>query len=234
MEINPFKIIKKLDIKKSAKEHNQDILSDLTSKIRINYRGKTYLLEIKDIDNTYITFIIPENLKYVIGIRNNDILKTSIISVNGLYTTNIRIINKQLVNDDFFCSAELNAKLNKVQRRKHPRVSVNFPVNCSFLHGEMFESVAKDISVGGMLLNASKDVSLECFYDDQDIELVFEIEDTLIRTKATVISAKESPLRDSYVYHLEFKEIKEEYREVIGKFVRKHMEYNTRSFKNRR
>ena len=236
MEINPFKIIKKYDIKKSVKEHNKDILADLTSRLKLSYRGRDYLLEIDKLDDINITFIIPPDLIYVIGLNKKDIVKASIFSENGLYNTNIRILEKRLVGDCFYCDAELNARIDKIQRRKHIRVPVNLSVNCNLIGSEVFESTAKDISIGGMLLNCKKSSVPENFYDNQDIEIVFDLEDYLFRLKGLIIRAKENISRDTYVYHVKFTNITEEEKNIISKFVTRKREYldNRKNFSSRR
>ncbi len=235
MEINPFKIIKKYDIKKSVKEHNKDILNDLSSKLRLYYRSREYVLDIEKLNDINITFRIPSDLMYIVRLDKKDVLKAAITSIHGLYKTYIRIIDVRDVGDCVYCDAELNAKMDKVQRRKHIRVPVNLSVNCSLIGSEVFESTAKDISVGGMLLNCKKASVPENFYDNQDIEVIFDLEDYLFRLKGLIIRAKENISRDTYVYHVKFTNLTEEEKEIIRKFVTRKREYldNKKSFDDR-
>lgn len=228
MAINPLQKIKEYDIKKSVKEHNENILNDLESKLRLSYRGKYYFLEISDLDDINITFIIPPDLVYVLRILNTkDIVKASIVSKTGLYTTDIQVIEKRDVGDSLYCTAKLNARIDKIQRRKHYRLSVNLPINCGLIGSshDLFEASIRDISVGGMLLCAKKDNIKETLYEDQDLEVIFELDEFLIRTKVNIIAAIESSTKDIFIYRTQFTSLTEQQKSIIADYINAHRSY---------
>jgi len=41
------------------------------------------------------------------------------------------------------------------EKRRHPRVVINLPVSCDVAGGQQFQANARDVSVGGMFVEAS-------------------------------------------------------------------------------
>jgi|TARA_B100000315_G_C14410802_1_gene510885 c-di-GMP-binding flagellar brake protein YcgR len=99
-----------------------------------------------------------------------------------------------------------------MERRKTPRTSVSFPVECNILpERSYFYTVTKDLSVGGVRIISNKFIS-----KDNVLKLNINFIDKVISMKAKVSWCNENRASDRYLAGLEFLEIGKEPQRYIS------------------
>jgi len=90
-----------------------------------------------------------------------------------------------------------------IEKRKHPRTNVSFPVECSLLpQRRYFYTVSKDLSLGGV-----KILSDSFLPKDDPFKLTINLIDKALDIKAKVAWCNRERRDDRYLVGLEFSEV---------------------------
>ena len=106
---------------------------------------------------------------------------------------------------------------NMKERRKNPRVSVSFPIECKELtQSGYFCTVSKDLSISGARI-----VSNDFMSKDDSLRVNINLIDSVVPLKAKVVWCKKERVPNRYSIGLEFIELTAEGKSNLARFLNK-------------
>lgn len=101
------------------------------------------------------------------------------------------------------------------ERRKYPRISISFPVECNLLPASSyFYTVCKDLSLGGLKILSEKFIP-----KDKLLKINIDLIDRVVNTKARVAWCNHTPASERYTAGLDFVEIGKQDQGAISQFL---------------
>jgi c-di-GMP-binding flagellar brake protein YcgR len=101
------------------------------------------------------------------------------------------------------------------ERRKHQRVEISFPLECSLLPtNKYFYTVSKDLSVGGIKIIVDRFLAR-----NNTMKVGINLVDKLVNAKARVAWCNQQGNTDRYLAGLVFVEINKDDERTIAKFL---------------
>jgi len=153
-------------IRKSVNLYQKTILEDINLTLRIITKDKTYITKLVDWPGEKFIFAAPlDKLDWVLFEREK-IVKITFISKTGIFSSNVKILNRYRKNKVLFYSAVLVTPLIKQQQRQYFRLDVLIALTYKLLPKDSEDYNLDDltqekgtgvnISIGGMLLVSDK------------------------------------------------------------------------------
>lgn len=204
------------DILSSINKYSNELLDDVNLYVRLKYKNNIYITYLEELSERDIVFRAPTEEYDFSKLSGNKLMKLEFFSDKGIYVTNISVDEKIVKEDIIYYKGEIKHPIEKHQRRSKFRLPVSLDVVFTMLPRETiaYSGVAKDISVGGMLMETHENI-----YQSKELRLGVDIEGKIYNIKSEIIRKRRSIKDGTYLYHLKFTKLTQKQKGEISRFI---------------
>lgn len=206
------KFTKNKDLEKSLDKYLDTLDNDRGLMLCIKQGEGRHNIYIDTLTRDEIVFIVPIGNRVINRYKPDAVLNVDFLSRTGVYMTKIKITKRDVRENQVYYTGEFAAEIERNQRRNNARL--NYEMDIAVLVGDTFDAKTVNISSGGMLIASETE-----FFDNQEIMLVFDIDDKIYRLKSQVVKARPYAQGRQHYYHIKFLNITPVESDRIAKFV---------------